>query len=88
MTEEHDSRSSESSWVAAVLFIFQDVLVLVEPKIKMLSSRDACPGRWLGSPIHRPPHHRPFISYSAINVAAAMSRPLLFMTVVGSNRAG
>lgn len=33
MTGDHDFHDSESSWVAAVLFIIQDVLVLTEPKI-------------------------------------------------------
>lgn len=90
MTDDHDSDSIESSWEAAVLFIVPDVLVLAEPKIKTPSSRDACPGQWLGlgRPIHRPPHLRPFISYSAMNVAAAMSRPLLLLSVVGLTSAG
>lgn len=84
MTEAYETYSLVSSWAAAVLFIFQYVLVLTEPKIKAASSRDACHSLWLGRSIHRPPHHGPFISPSAMNVTAAMSRPLLLMTVVGS----
>lgn len=34
MTEDHNCRCLESSWVAAVLFIFQDVLVVGRAKNK------------------------------------------------------
>lgn len=62
MAEDHDCRYCESSWVAAVLFIFRGVLVVAEPKIKMLASGDACPdcglaGLSIDHPITDPSFH-------------------------------